>query len=77
MPRARHSKKDIEKAIVRAERAGWTVTPTSAGHRWGKAECGNGCSISIWSTPKNTGNHAKAIDRAVKRCPHDEEASDA
>lgn len=73
MPRARHSKKEVEAALRRAEKAGWSVTPTTAGHRWGKAECGHGCSISIWSTPKNPGNFAKAIDRAVKRCNHAEE----
>jgi hypothetical protein len=32
--------------------------------------------ISIWSTPRNPGNHAKQIARAVKRCPHDEEQAD-
>lgn len=46
------------------------MTPTKAGHRWGKAECGSGCVLSIWSTPKNPQNHAKQMIRAVARCPH-------
>lgn len=70
MPRARHPKKDVEAALQFAEANGWTVTPTTRGHRWGKAECANGCSVSIWSTPKNAQNHAKHIQRAVARCPH-------
>lgn len=70
MARTRHSKKEVEAALRYAESQGWTVTPTSSGHRWGKAECGRGCVISIWSTPRNPGNHAKQIRRAVDRCPH-------
>jgi hypothetical protein len=31
-----------------------------------------GCSISIWSTPRNPANHAKQIRRAVTRCEHDD-----
>jgi hypothetical protein len=73
MTRAGHPKKEVEKALKAAEAADWAVTPTTAGHRWGKAECGKGCVISIWSTPKNSGNHAKQIDRAVRNCPHREE----
>jgi hypothetical protein len=66
----RHPKADVEKALQYADEHEWTVTRTVAGHRWGKAECGSGCTVSIWSTPKNAGNHAKAIRRAVDRCPH-------
>jgi len=68
--RSRHPKKEIEAALRDAERAGWTITATTSGHRWGKAECGRGCIVSVWSTPKNPHNHARAISRAVKRCPH-------
>lgn len=70
MARNRHSKKEIEQALRAIEDGGWTVTPTATGHRWGKAECGNGCSLSVWSTPKSPGNHAKQIRRAADRCPH-------
>ncbi|CAN5143771.1 hypothetical protein BH20ACT16_BH20ACT16_03690 [soil metagenome] len=55
------------------EAAGWTVTPTAAGHRWGKAQCGSGCSASIWSTPKNPQNHANQVRRAARGCPHKED----
>lgn len=71
MAQAKHAKKDVETALNFAEEHGWTVTPKSSGHAWGKAECGKGCIIAIWSTPKNPGNHAKTIRRAVtNRCPY-------
>ena len=28
--------------------------------------------VSVWSTPKNAGNHARGIIRDVNRCPHQE-----
>jgi hypothetical protein len=68
--RRRHPKKDVEAALRHAELLGWRVAATTSGHRWGIARCGLGCSVSIWSTPKNPGNHAKGIRRAVERCPH-------
>ena len=75
MTRARHPKKEVEAAISAAEEAGWTVNQTSSGHRWGVMLCGetsrSGCQISIWSTPRNPGNHANQIRRALDRCPHD------
>jgi hypothetical protein len=80
MPRARHPKKDVEKALRDLESDGWTITPKASGHRWGKADCGQGCSLSIWSTPKSPQNHANAVRRAGKRCPHnqpDPESSEA
>jgi hypothetical protein len=70
MARTRHPKPPVEKALKYAEENDWEVTPTAAGHRWGKAACGNGCSVSVWSTPKNSDNHGKAIRRAVDKCPH-------
>ncbi len=70
MPRGRHPKKEVEAALRQAEKAGWTVEQTAAGHRWGVARCGSGCSVSVWSTPRNPGNHAKAIAKAVSNCPH-------
>ncbi len=75
MARLRHPKKDIEAALEELEDAGWIVTPTSSGHRWGVARCGEasraGCQISIWSTPRNPGNHARQIRRVLDRCAHD------
>ncbi len=71
MARRPHSKKQIQTALRYAEQNGWTVTPTKPGHRWGKAECGRGCVISIWSTPRNPDSHATQIRRADDKCPHD------
>ncbi|MDE0179113.1 MAG: hypothetical protein OXP36_11005 [Gammaproteobacteria bacterium] len=74
MARARHPRKEVEKALADAESAGWTVISTSAGHRWGYMLCSeasrSGCRVSIWSTPKNSGNHAKQLRRALHRCQH-------
>ena len=67
--------KDVEAALVELEEAGWTVTPTSSGHRWGVARCGeasrSGCQVSIWSTPRSPGNHAQQLRRTLERCPHE------
>jgi hypothetical protein len=59
--RRRHPKKEVEAALRYAEGQGWLIAPTTSGHRWGVARCGLGCSVSIWSTPKNPGNHGKAV----------------
>ncbi|MYN65608.1 MAG: hypothetical protein F4X11_11350 [Acidobacteria bacterium] len=72
--RPRHPKKEVEGALADAEAAGWTVTPTSSGHRWGVVRCTEssrlGCQASIWSTPRNPGAHARQLRRVVARCPH-------
>lgn len=76
MARNRHPNKEIENAVRYAEQRGWTVRPSS-GHAWGRLYCAHhdrdGCIVSVWSTPKNTENHANAIIRVVDRCPHEEE----
>lgn len=73
--RARHPKKDVEQALQYAEDHGWTVEPTQRGHRWGRLKCPkHECSTSIWSTPKNPGNFANQIRRAVARCVHSPES---
>ena len=73
--RARHPKKDVENALRDAEAAGWTVKATASGHRWGVIRCGetsrSGCQMSIWSTPRNAGAHARQLRRFVERCPHE------
>lgn len=67
--RPKHSKADVEKALKDAEDANWTVD-FPFGH-WGQIWCpAHICRLSIWSTPKNEGNHAKQIRRAVEHCPH-------
>ncbi len=66
----RYPKNDVERALRYAAARGWTVTQTKAGYQRGVASCGQGCSVSVGSTPKNAGNRAKAILHAVDRCPH-------
>ncbi len=73
MSRKCHPKKEIEEALQYAEENGWTVE-VGGSHAWGKmycpyndkeCRCGAFCLASIWSTPKNAGNHAKQICRVV------------
>jgi hypothetical protein len=75
MPRARHPNKEIEEAVAYPEEQGWTVKPVS-GHAWGRLYCAfhdrDGCMVSVWSTPRSVGNHARSIVRAIDRCPHQE-----
>ena len=75
MAKTRHPDKEIEDAVAHAEQAGWRVVAVK-GHAWGRLYCQHadreGCMISVWSTPKNAGNHARALIRAIDRCPHQE-----
>ncbi|MGH2367188.1 MAG: hypothetical protein ACRDI2_03230 [Chloroflexota bacterium] len=56
-----------------AEAKGWTVS-ISQGHAWGIMRCPYGArggyQMSIWSTPRDAGNHAKQLLRALTKCPH-------
>ena len=71
--RSHHPNKEIEAAVAYAESLGWRVVPIS-GHAWGRLYCPwadrNGCMVSVWSTPRNAENQAKAIRRDVARCPY-------
>ena len=75
MARNRHPDKEIEDAVAYAEQSGWRVVAVK-GHAWGRLYCAladrEGCMISVWSTPRNAGNHARDIIRALGRCPHQE-----
>ena len=79
MARPRHSNKEIEAAVQYAESSGWTMR--MQGH-WGRMYCAHadrdGCQFGVNSTPRNAGNHARQIKRAVDRCPHrkEQEADD-
>ena len=71
---ARHPKKEIEAALSYARSKSWTVIKSKKGHCWGIIRCGHGrggCQKSVWSTPKDAENHAKAIRRFVDQCPHE------
>jgi hypothetical protein len=76
MARTSHPKKEVEGALRHAEENGWRIEVGGA-HAWGKmycpfndkdCRCGLHCITSIWSTPKNAGNYAKAIRRVVDKC---------
>jgi hypothetical protein len=73
MARPRHPNKEIEDAVQVAEAQGWTVK-LSNGHAWGRLFCPlhnrEGCIVSVWSTPRSAGNHARGILRAIERCAH-------
>lgn len=69
MSSQRHPKKEVREALELAAAHGWKVEKKH-GHAWGVIRCGKGCKASVSSTPKNPGNHAKQIKRAVLSCPH-------
>ena len=67
---------DVEAVIHYAEELGWRVE-LSNGHAWGQllcpnndeeCRCGEFCRMSIWSTPKNSGNYANQIRKKVEGC---------
>ena len=49
------------------------VTAIASGHRWGVMRCGeasrSGCQMSIWSTSRSSGHHARQVRRFIGRCP--------
>jgi hypothetical protein len=76
MARASHPKKEVEAALRHAERHGWRVV-VGGSHAWGRmycpyndqeCRCGEFCIASVWSTPRNAGNHARQLMRVVDNC---------
>lgn len=71
MARSRHADKDVEEALAYAEKLGWRVEE-GKNHAKFKLFCPqcdqSGCIVFVWSTPRNAGNHARDIVRAVNRC---------
>lgn len=66
----KHTNKEIRAAIEYALKHGWRFEECR-GHAFGRLYCGEGHkehSMSVWSTPKNTENHAKQIKRMVDKC---------
>ncbi|MDB5990981.1 MAG: hypothetical protein JWQ10_2384 [Herbaspirillum sp.] len=85
MARKSHSKKEIEEALKYAEHNHWRVE-VGGGHAWGKiycpynddeCRCGEFCITSVWSTPKNASNHAKALKRVIDNCTTHNQQKDA
>lgn len=78
--RKKHPSKDIEAVIKFAEKKGWRILMAGgSSHCWGrmlcpfgdknlKCRCGDFCSVSIWSTPRNVINHASQLRKAVMKC---------
>lgn len=81
MKRPRHPNKNIEKAVQYAEKRSWRYKKSGgSAHAWGRLLCSfqhrEGCSMSIWSTPRDSDIHAKQIRHRVDACPHFEKVSD-
>lgn len=74
--RKKHPDKEIEATIRYAETQGWQVVECS-GHAWGmlrcphhdqECRCGQFCQMSVWSTPKDAGRHARQLKRKIDGC---------
>lgn len=81
MPRRSHPIREVEEALRHAEGNGWRVVEGGS-HAWGRiycpfndaeCRCGEFCIASVWSTPRNPGNHARALRRVVDNCSVREE----
>jgi len=79
MTRKKHPNKEIEEVLKYAEVRNWRVE-NSNGHPFGQMYCPYSrsistcessekwCRVSLWSTPKNTGSHARQLKKVVDRC---------
>jgi hypothetical protein len=85
MGRRKHPNKEVEAALKHAESRGWEVEPGGS-HAWGKVycpykdedcRCGEFCITSVWSTPKNPGNHARDLRKVVNNCTSHKTNNDA
>lgn len=73
--RKKHPSKEIELAVQYAELKGWRYKKGGkSAHAWGRLLCSkedrDGCSLSIWSTPRDNDVHAKQIKQRVDNCIH-------
>lgn len=73
--RKKHPNKEIEVAIRYAEAKGWRYKPAGhSAHAWGRLLCPyqdrKGCSMSVWSTPRDNTIHAWQIIQRVEACEH-------
>ena len=72
---AGHPNKPIREAIRYAEQHGWTFEKAGArAHIFGTLYCPlrtrDGHIRRVYSTPRNSENHARMIRRAVDECDH-------
>lgn len=84
MARRLHPRKEIEHALKHAEANGWRIK-VGGSHVWGEMFCPYNdagcrgrryCMTSVWSTPKNTDDHAKTLRRAVDNCTIHKQSND-
>ena len=64
----------LRKHLPMRKPLGGRLCPPRPDTVWGYMRCceasRSGCEASVWSTPRNPGNHAKQLRRAIERCPH-------
>lgn len=65
--RRRHPHKEIEKALQRAEQAGFGVEVVNRGHVWGHVVAPNRQELKVWSTPRSPETMARRIREFVRR----------
>lgn len=75
MKRKKHPSKEIEAAVQYAESKGWRYkAPGQSAHAWGLLLCPlgarEGCSLSVWSTPRDVVRHARQICKVIDACHH-------
>ncbi len=75
MSRPRHTDKDIEAVIRRAEALEWTVKMANGhAHVWGTIFCPHhdrtGCREFIYGTPRKPMDHARHLSRKIDNCIH-------
>jgi len=73
VPIKKHSNKEIRAALDYALKQGWVIVKAGkSAHAFCKIRCGNPGhethTLSVWSTPKNPTNHARAIIKKVDEC---------
>ncbi len=76
--RPKHPNKEIEAAILYAEKNGWIYKDSGkSAHAWGRLLCPlhtrEGHQMSVWSTPRNPYNHSRQIEKLVDQCQHAED----
>ncbi len=64
---ARHPHKEINKALQRADDAGFEVVKVKSRHLRGKVIAPNGQELMVWSTPRSPETMAKRIREFVRR----------
>lgn len=68
--------KDLEIRTLKVRDKIYKCSDERGLYAWGRLYCAHhdrdGCMVSVWSTPRNAGNHAQSVIRNVSRCPHQE-----